>query len=315
MSRTIDRLGVRSNVGVVSPCVYVSTGNITLFGEQNLNGVDLVSGERVLVAAQTDRATNGIYVVQSTGWIRAPDFNQSKEINPGAFIPVLMKDANPALSYLYQLITTEDIVIGTTAIEFKVFSPGKSIAKELYFNLLSPNAPGTTELDSGANTLVISPIGVNTLGGTLTSTTWTPDEDTDIFIETNMEIQWISGGAPTSMEYQLRYYGGASAFREVDGKTLFYSELRRGYPKGINGFTVTAGTPVSVELSVSDVDLFLSRGFGRIRVMSADLPSTVGYNLEVVANDASATTDFYLSLEDGAIIYIDSNGDRYVFAS
>ena len=47
-----------------------TTANITLSGEQTIDGVALVGGDRVLVKDQTDKTKNGIYVVASGAWSR-----------------------------------------------------------------------------------------------------------------------------------------------------------------------------------------------------------------------------------------------------
>lgn len=57
-----------------------TTGNITLAGAQTVDGVPLVSGDRVLVKNQTNPAENGIYVVADPGaWTRAVNMDQAGE--------------------------------------------------------------------------------------------------------------------------------------------------------------------------------------------------------------------------------------------
>lgn len=63
-----------------------TTANITLSGEQTLDGV-LTASSRVLVMAQTSAAENGIYVSASGAWARATDMDAWAEV-PGAIVVV-----------------------------------------------------------------------------------------------------------------------------------------------------------------------------------------------------------------------------------
>ena len=51
----------------------MSTSNITLSGAQNIDGVAIIAGDRVLVAGQTNAINNGIYVAAARSWTRAAD--------------------------------------------------------------------------------------------------------------------------------------------------------------------------------------------------------------------------------------------------
>jgi hypothetical protein len=61
-----------------------TTANIILSGEQTLDGVAVVTGDRVLVKNQTIAAANGIYVVDAGAWVRALDLDTWTEV-PDAF--------------------------------------------------------------------------------------------------------------------------------------------------------------------------------------------------------------------------------------
>jgi len=64
-------------------CLVSTTANITLSGEQTIDGV-LTSASRVLVRFQSSAAQNGIYVSSSGAWVRAADMDTWAEV-PGAF--------------------------------------------------------------------------------------------------------------------------------------------------------------------------------------------------------------------------------------
>lgn len=64
-----------------SPVEAATTANITLSGEQTIDGVSLVTGDRVLVKDQTNQTENGIYIVSTGSWSRSSDANTSTEIS------------------------------------------------------------------------------------------------------------------------------------------------------------------------------------------------------------------------------------------
>lgn len=54
-----------------------AASNITLSGNQTIDGIGTTVGDRVLVNGQTDLVENGVYVVATGAWTRAADFNAS----------------------------------------------------------------------------------------------------------------------------------------------------------------------------------------------------------------------------------------------
>lgn len=83
-----SRLSTAPEEGCKAPCVTVSLTNITLSGEQTIGVTAVVTGDRVLVAGQTDSAENGIWVCNSGVWTRAKDWNTAEDVAPGMLIPV-----------------------------------------------------------------------------------------------------------------------------------------------------------------------------------------------------------------------------------
>ena len=57
-----------------------TTENIILSGEQIIDGVSVVTGDRVLVKNQTDATQNGIYIVSTSEWTRSPDTNTADKL-------------------------------------------------------------------------------------------------------------------------------------------------------------------------------------------------------------------------------------------
>ena len=91
---------------------------------QSVNSASLTSGMRVLVKDQTTTTQNGIYIAQTTAWVRAADFPAgiSSFVAPGAFVFVGYGTVNAAIGYVLQTAAEAPINVGTTAISFSQFS-------------------------------------------------------------------------------------------------------------------------------------------------------------------------------------------------
>ena len=111
---TDRRQGVSSGAAIKVACKAVAIANITLSGEQTVNGVACVTGDRVLVTAQTDATTNGIYDCDTGSWDRSPDFDGTFDVVRGTLIPIYSGSG----TYQLYAITNSSITIGTTNITF-----------------------------------------------------------------------------------------------------------------------------------------------------------------------------------------------------
>lgn len=107
-----------SDKAIKAPCQAISIANLTLFGEQTVNAVPVLVGDRVLVNAQTVPAENGIYDVELTTWVRSADWNGERDATNGTIVIV----AGTALVSLYQLDVTGTFTIGTSNATFTLMS-------------------------------------------------------------------------------------------------------------------------------------------------------------------------------------------------
>lgn len=97
-----------------------TTANITLSGTQTIDGIVVVSGDRVLVKDQSTASQNGIYIVDSGSWTRASDANSDAKVTAGLFAFVSEGSANADSGWV---LTTNDIItLGTTGLVFAQFS-------------------------------------------------------------------------------------------------------------------------------------------------------------------------------------------------
>ena len=128
ISSSTDRFnGVLSTLAIKAPCVAVAIANITLSGTQTVNGVAVVSGDRVLVTAQTSAVDNGIYDVDTSAWSRSADWDGNRDVVSGTFVTVAT--ATVGRNPYYQVTTADPITIGTTAVNFTLADgPNVSVA-------------------------------------------------------------------------------------------------------------------------------------------------------------------------------------------
>ena len=113
----VDRTtGLRGNVGMKIPVRAASTAALTLSGEQTVDGVALVTGERILVKDQASSVDNGIYVVDTGAWSRSKDFNGAFDIVQGSIIHVNAGTSN--VGSFWEIATADPITIGTTGLTF-----------------------------------------------------------------------------------------------------------------------------------------------------------------------------------------------------
>lgn len=113
---TTRRQGVNAGLGIKAPVKAATTANITLSGEQTIDGVSCVANDRVLVKDQTTGANNGIYVVSTSTWQRDYDWDGSFDIRRGTLVYVTQGTTNQGF---WAVTTTDPITIGTTSVTLR----------------------------------------------------------------------------------------------------------------------------------------------------------------------------------------------------
>ena len=152
-----------------NPVVAATTGDITLSGEQTIDTVAVVAGNRVLVKDQSTATQNGIYEVSETSWVRAPDADVGSEL-VGAAIMVVDGDANANSQFVQ---TAPSVTIGSTDITFVQFGGGQTYVGGTGL-LLTGNTfsvrmgAGLAELPAGEVGVDVSTTGGLTVGAGLT---------------------------------------------------------------------------------------------------------------------------------------------------
>lgn len=116
---------VSEGLHIHASTVAATTGNIDLSTDLEngdvVDGVTLVTGDRVLVKSQTNAAENGIYIVQESGAaVRATDFDAPAEVDGGDFIFVTGGTLYDNTGWVQT--STGVATIGTDPINFTQFS-------------------------------------------------------------------------------------------------------------------------------------------------------------------------------------------------
>jgi uncharacterized cupin superfamily protein len=129
----VDRArGVNARLAIKAPCRVATTANITLSGEQTIDGVAVVAAtsstaaDRVLVKDQDDASENGIWEVGTGAWTRAPDWDGIGDVMTGTFLFVHSGSTN---SGGWRVTTTGVIDVGETEVTFT--GPLGTIAVEI----------------------------------------------------------------------------------------------------------------------------------------------------------------------------------------
>jgi hypothetical protein len=112
---TFRRQGVNAGLGIKAPVRVATTAAITLSGEQTIDGVAVVTDDRVLVKDQSSGADNGIYRADTSTWQRDVDFDGTNDAKEGTLVYVTNGSTNKGF---WAVTTSGTITIGTTSIAF-----------------------------------------------------------------------------------------------------------------------------------------------------------------------------------------------------
>lgn len=243
------------------PCVVRTTGNITLSGEQTIDGV-LTSADRVLVMAQTNAAENGVYVSASGAWSRATPLDSWDEF-PGATVNVNQGTTHADTSW----ICTVD--------------PGGTLE--------------TTDITWGSLGAVYSSATTTTEGVIELATTAEVDTGTDTSRAVVPDA--LAGSIFGTSIVQLLVFDDATDCATGDGA----GDLWFRVPSTLNGMDLvgvaascqTAGTTGTMDVQVHNVTQAADMLSTKITIDSAETDSSTAATPPVIdtANDDVATGD------------------------
>lgn len=326
--------GLTTSVSIKAPCKATSDSNLTLAGEQTIDGVSCVTGDRVLVKSQTTGADNGIYIVSTSSWTRADDFNGARDVVKGTRINVT--GGTNAGDYL--ISTADPITIGTTSIAFN-FVPVTEItdlsqldgdsddiaqgSTNLYITLAEKSKLAGIEALAEVNLDIVAGTNITVTGGNGVS--WTIDAGagatalgdlTDVTADAT-----VNGGI-----YGLQYAtAGGGSYDDVLLTDTFYTESELGtgaldgrYYTETEADTIFAAASHTHTLSdITDAGTIASQNANSMTISGGNATLTSGTFTNIVFDGTThtATTGTDTSLVSGTagtsgnLVSWDVNGD------
>lgn len=137
-------------------CVAATTGNITLSGLNAVDGYTPSANDRILVRAQTAAADNGIYLASAGSWSRAADADSAEELRAAQ---VRIERGTTYADHSFAL-TTDDLVLGTTEINFVDLGAGAQVGYATSSNKDMTAATTTADGDVACPTAIAAtPVG------------------------------------------------------------------------------------------------------------------------------------------------------------
>jgi hypothetical protein len=175
MAQTDRNAGLVANAAIKSPCLVATTADITLSGAQTIDGVSVVTGDRVLVKDQADQTENGIYEADSSAWVRTKDSNGAYDLVTGSLVFVRSGTAGAGWWYC---TTADTIVIGTDNITWERSSTALATISAFMQTVIDdPTAVAARQtllLDkSGANIVSAATIDLDAATGDIVDVTGT----------------------------------------------------------------------------------------------------------------------------------------------
>lgn len=152
---------VAQGIDAKASCKAATTANITLSGNQTIDGVAVIAGDRVLVKNQSSAAQNGIYVADSSTWSRSADANTWDEL-VAAFTFVEQGTENGNNGYICTIAPGG--TLGVTAVTWAQFSgagqiiAGQGLSKT--GNTIQVNTASSSRIVIGADDIDLATTGV-----------------------------------------------------------------------------------------------------------------------------------------------------------
>lgn len=222
MSENSRTTGLVGFAGCKVPVRVATTAAITLSGEQTIDGVAVVTDDRVLVKDQASGVDNGIYVADTGAWARSADADGSYDFVSGSLVPV--SAGTVSARAVYMLTTTGTITPGTTSLTFAamgLFATPVPIASGGTGAITAGAA--RTALDVPSNAEAILDALLTTKGDTIVATAAaTPARQgvgsagTIRMARSAETTGWANVAALNKAIYGLTYANGTDATNDID---------------------------------------------------------------------------------------------------
>lgn len=290
-SPTIDRrFGLVGNTAFKAPVTVLAASNITLSGQQTIDGVAVVETnsagvpDRVLCIGQTDSTTNGIWDVGIGTWTRSRDANGNYDLAKGT--NVLVTGGSTYSGTFWQISAANPITIGTTAMTWT-----RSLANSA--STVSFLQAGTGAVTRTAQDKMREIVSVKDYGAVIDGST---DDSTAVnaaltYVKANGGIAWIPAGTTRcknlrmesgTVAWELRGSGKElTTIKHTDGDgTLLIGNAGSTVPYILSDFTVdcqfaeTAHASANNAISFADTSGVVVR---RVRVQNYKNNGILGY--------------------------------------
>jgi hypothetical protein len=206
-----------------------TTVNITLSGTQTIDGIVLVSGDRVLVKNQTAPADNGLYLCAAGAWTRTTDMDTWAEV-PGAY--VFVETGSTLADTGWVCTSNAGGTIGVTAITWAQFSGAGSGVSSITF--------GSTGLTPATATT-----GAVTVAGTLAVANGGTGATTATGARTNLVAAKSGTNSDITELYALNGTSYGVAYQNLSNQLIMGSALT------FNGTTLTSSDAAFTTLTAS----------------------------------------------------------------
>jgi hypothetical protein len=279
-------------------CRVATTANITLSGEQTIDGVTTTT-DRVLVKNQSTASQNGIYVSASGAWARSTDADANAEVTSGLYTFITEGTANGSTGFV--LTTDDPITVGTTALTFSQFSGLAQLV-------------GGTGITKTGNTINVDASQTQiTSIGTITTGTW---EATDVAVAHGGTGSSTASAARTALGVAIgsdvQAYNSATALttnKISDFAASTSAELagkisdETGTGALVFGTSPALTTPTATQLDIlAEGNLRLQDATGG-QFVAVEAPATVGtsYTVKLPAAIGSAGDALKVTSVAGAV--------------
>lgn len=282
-----------------NPVRVHSTGTITLFGLQTVDGVGLMEGDRVLVKDQSNDTQNGIYTASAGTWRRSNDAYMWSQLVAAV---VAVKEGSTATGTVWQCVASGDGTLGVSHVHWVpvssstgslgAFTPLRSIISDAVGN---PMASPTTSQEIAYLSGVTSP--VKTQFSSLTNLAsaafsiavdGTNAAEAASLVATNADVVAHSGSNVALAAYSMAQIGTAVGLLAYN----YAVALGDKYVRTTRFAAIGSGTSGTVTLPSSAVPVLNDFGGTTDAVITAIGGGRPTFNHVFTAAGAVVTTDF-----------------------
>lgn len=289
-----------------APVVVATTANITLSGEQTIDGV-LTSASRVTVKNQTTATENGIYVSAAGAWTRATDADTGTEL---AHATALVQSGTANVNTGWT-VNTSPITIGVTDVNIVQFTAANVYTAD--GTSITVTANQFSVPDSGiTNAKLAGSIAYSKLS--LTGAVLSAD------LAGSVDAAKIGGGAVSTTEFDFLSTLTSNVQDQVDSKAAVNSQAFTGTPTLPTGTIATTQTAGNSTTALATTAFVTTAGNLKANLVAPSFTTAVGLSgatsPAIFITDTTNNAQLELVTQDtAAIIATTTNHDLFIGAN